>query len=160
MKVRKIAYWVTTVYIAFSLFYGGLAEVLEAGWHVSISSIGLIGVVQVLGYPVYVLYLIGIWKILGAIAILIPRTPRLKEWAYAGIFFNMSGAAVSWYAATIVGAAQIPPGYGSPVFHFVNAIHLLVVTLISWALRPDSRKIGNLFPWPEIREKGEATHAA
>ena len=146
MKGKDIAHWITTVYVAFTMFYGGLAEVLDASVRLSISSIGIATVVQILGYPPYFLYIIGTWKMLGAIAILVPRFPRLKEWAYAGIFFNMTGALISWLAVTVYGGVQIPVGYGSPAFHLANDLHLIVLALASWALRPQSRRLGNIFP--------------
>ena len=48
-----------------------------------------------LGYPLYFITIIGFWKVLGAITLLAPGFPRLKEWAYAGIFFDLTGAAAS-----------------------------------------------------------------
>ena len=80
---------------------------------------------------------------LGAIAIVVPGFPRLKEWAYAGIVFNMAGAFVSWLVVTVIAGVPIPAGYGSPIFHVINALHLIVLTLVSWALRPESRVLGN-----------------
>jgi uncharacterized membrane protein YphA (DoxX/SURF4 family) len=145
-KAKMIAYWITTIYVTLAIFYGGFAEVLDASVRVSIASIGVVGVVQVLGYPLYFLYIIGTWKMLGAIAILVPRFTRLKVWAYAGIFLNMSGALVSWLTVTVYGGVQIPAGYGSPIFHVVNALHLIVIALVSWALRPQSRRLGNILP--------------
>jgi len=144
-KAKTIAYWITTVYVALALFYAGFAELLDASARVAIASIGVVGVVQVLGYPLYFLYIIGTWKMLGAIAILVPRFPRLKEWAYAGILFNMTGALISWFAVTVYGGVEIPAGFGSPVFHVINALHLVVLALVSWALRPQSRRLGNVF---------------
>jgi hypothetical protein len=75
--------------------------------------------------------------VLAAIAILVPRFPRLKEWAYAGIFFDLTGAAASVAA---VG------GYGAYAFHIVAPLVLAVLTVASWALRPESRTIGVLLP--------------
>jgi uncharacterized membrane protein YphA (DoxX/SURF4 family) len=85
----------------------------------------------------YFFAILGYWKVLGAIAILVPRFPRLKEWAYAGIFFDLTGAAASVAA---VG------GYGAYAFHIVAPLVLAVLTVASWALRPESRVIGILFP--------------
>ena len=90
-----------------------------------------------LGYPLYFFPILGFWKILGAIAILVPRFPRLKEWAYAGIFFDLTGAAASNAA---VG------GYGVYAFHILAPLILAGLAVASWALRPESRKIGILFP--------------
>jgi hypothetical protein len=85
----------------------------------------------------YFFGILGIWKALGAIAILAPRFPRLKEWAYAGIFFDLTGAVASVAA---VGS------YGAYGFHILAPLILAVITVASWALRPDSRVIGVLFP--------------
>ncbi len=87
-KTKNIAYWTTTILIAFFIGSGGVAQIAQylANPH---------GVVPVLGYPMYFFAILGFWKVLGAIAILVPRYPRLKEWAYAGIFFDLTGAAAS-----------------------------------------------------------------
>jgi hypothetical protein len=85
----------------------------------------------------YFFAILGFWKVLGAIAILVPRFPRLKEWAYAGIFFDLTGAAASCAA---VG------GYGVYAFHVIAPLILAMLTMVSWALRPESRIIGILFP--------------
>jgi uncharacterized membrane protein YphA (DoxX/SURF4 family) len=142
-RARKIAYWVSTGYVALAMFYGGLAEVLDASIGVEFSSIGIRTVVAILGYPLYFVYIIGIAKMLGAIAIVVPHFPRLKEWAYAGIVFNMTGAFVSWLVVTVMNGVPIPAGYGLPMFHVINALHLIVLTVVSWALRPESRVLVN-----------------
>ncbi len=129
MKTRNIAYWTTTVLVAFFMS-GGLAQIVQfrANPH---------GVVPELGYPMYFFLILGIWKVLGAIAILAPGFPRLKEWAYAGIFFDVTGAAASCAA---VG------GYGAYGFHVLAPLIIAGLTVASWALRPPSRTIGLLFP--------------
>ena len=86
-----------------------------------------------LGYPLYFIIVLGIWKVLGAIAIVIPKFPRLKEWAYAGIFFEMTGAAVSHAVC------------GSAIWHIVITSIFAVLAIVSWVLRPQNRKLGNLF---------------
>ncbi len=134
-----IAYWVITGYVALALFYGGVAELLDVSTGLEFSSIGIATVVAILGYPLYFVYIIGICKILGAITILAPRLPRLKEWAYAGLVFNMAGALISWLVVTVINGVPIPARYGSPMFHVINAAHLLVLMVVSWALRPESR---------------------
>jgi hypothetical protein len=88
----------------------------------------------------YFFGILGVWKALGAIAILVPRYPRLKEWAYAGIFFDLTGAAASCAA---VG------GYGAYAFHVLAPLILTVIAMASWALRPQSRIIGVLIPAPD-----------
>jgi uncharacterized membrane protein YphA (DoxX/SURF4 family) len=129
MKTKSIAYWTTTILVAFFIS-GGVSQILQfrANPH---------GVVPELGYPLYFFAILGVWKVLGAIAILVPRFPRLKEWAYAGIFFDLTGAAASCAA---VG------GYGAYGFHVIAPLIIAGLTVASWALRPESRKIGVIFP--------------
>ena len=119
-----------TVLVAMPIGSGGVGQMAQylANPH---------GVVPVLGYPMYFFAILGLWKVLGAIAILAPRFPRLKEWAYAGIFFDLTGAAASCAA---VG------GYGAYGFHVIAPLILVGFTATSWALRPESRKIGVLIP--------------
>jgi uncharacterized membrane protein YphA (DoxX/SURF4 family) len=118
---RTIAYWVTTVLIVFVLGLGGVVDLMQPEEAVK-------GVTE-LGYPVYLCTILGVWKVLGAIALLLPGTPRLKEWAYAGTFFDLTGAAAShFYSHDPAAKIAIP----------------LVITLIavaSWALRPASRRL-------------------
>ena len=82
---------------------------------------------QKLGYAPHFMLILGVWKVLGAIAILIPRTPRLKEWAYAGIIFDLTGAAASHAAV------------GDPTWSVCLPLVLCVVTAASYMLRPESR---------------------
>jgi hypothetical protein len=98
----------------------------------------------------YFFGILGVWKVLGAIAILVPRFPRLKEWAYAGIFFDLTGAAASCAAVH---------GYGAYGFHVIAPLILTGFTVASWALRPESRTVGVLFP-AEKRQGGFETSAA
>jgi uncharacterized membrane protein YphA (DoxX/SURF4 family) len=129
-KANGIAYWTSTILIAFFIGSGGVAQVAQFLGNPH-------GVVPVLGYPMYFFAILGFWKVLGAIAILVPRFPRLKEWAYAGIFFDLTGAAASVVA---VG------GYGAYAFHVFAPLILAGLTVTSWALRPESRKLGVLIP--------------
>lgn len=121
-KSRNLAYWITTLIVAFSLVSGGAAQAL--GQHDTVA-----GVVR-LGYPVYFITLLGVWKVLGGLAILAPRLPRLKEWAYAGAFFDLTGAGIS-SAACGIGAR-----------HVLVPLVLAGVAMASWALRPASRRLG------------------
>jgi hypothetical protein len=82
-----------------------------------------------LGYPAYLMTIIGLWKLLGVIAVLIPKRPLLKEWAYAGFFFVMSGAFISHIIV------------GDPFGRTFPALLLLVLVIISWYFRPADRKI-------------------
>ena len=128
-KTKSIVYWTMTILVAFFMS-GGLSQIWQyyANPH---------GVVPELGYPMYFFAILGIWKVLGAIAILVPRYPRLKEWAYAGIFFDLTGAAASCAA---VGQ------YGAYAFHILAPLIIAGFTVASWALRPPSRTLGVLFP--------------
>ena len=96
-KAKSIVYWTMTILVAFFIGPGGGTQIWQyyANPH---------GVVPVLGYPMYFFAILGFWKVLGAIAILVPRYPRLKEWAYAGIFFDLTGAAASCAAGGGYGA--------------------------------------------------------
>lgn len=125
-KTRNIAYWTTTAFVAFSMS-GGIAQLARVPGVVD-------GFVRVLGYPPYFVTILGFWKVAGAIAILVPRFPRLKEWAYAGIFFDLTGAAAS--SAAVGGGA----------FHILAPLVAAVLAVASWALRPQSRTLGVLFP--------------
>jgi hypothetical protein len=129
MKAKRIAYWTATVLVAFFMS-GGVTQILQfkANPH---------GVVPQLGYPMYFFAILGFWKVLGALAILVPRFPRLKEWAYAGIFFDVTGAAASCAAVGVYGA------YG---FHVIAPLVIAGLAVASWALRPPSRTIGILIP--------------
>lgn len=151
-RARSILYWVITSYLALVMFVGGFAEILDAAADVEFSSIGIATVVAVLGYPFYFVYILGVAKILGAIAIMAPAFPRLKEWAYAGLTFNMLGALLSWLIVTVIQGVPIPDGYGTPLFHVLNAGHLVVVILVSWLLRPTGRTLGRILP------KSRSTH--
>jgi hypothetical protein len=105
---------------------GGVAHVL----HVQASVDGFVR----LGYPLHFVTLLGIWKILGALAVLAPKFPRLKEWAYAGIAFDLTGAAFAW---AVVGGSDSLSNAG----HIIVPLAGLAVAFTSWALRPDSRKL-------------------
>ena len=130
MKWKSISYWVITGMVAFFIGSGGAAELARVPGNIE-------GLVQ-LGYPPYFATIIGFWKVLGAIAILVPGFPRLKEWAYAGIFFNMTGA-----AATAVFAGAAP-------WHVIVDLVLAALTVASWALRPPSRRLeGGFYKFAE-----------
>jgi uncharacterized membrane protein YphA (DoxX/SURF4 family) len=129
MKTKVIGYWATTLTVALELLVGGEWDLAHRP--------NVVQVVTHLGYPVYLLTILGFWKLLAAIALLASRFARLKEWAYAGIVFELTGAAVS----------QAVRGHRSDL---IGPLVLLGLALASWALRPQSRVLGTLFP------KGEA----
>lgn len=122
MKInKKITYWFVTIFLSFGMLAGGIQQMLQIG--------GYNEIVTKLGYPLYLLSILGIWKIIGVIVILIPKFPLVKEWAYAGFFFAMSGAALSHFAML------------QPLTDALPSIILLCVTVASWYLRPNKRKI-------------------
>ncbi len=125
-RAKLVVYWVATGLVASAMLSGGVAQVVHAPANVD-------GFVH-LGYPLHFVTLLGIWKILGAMALLAPGFPRLKEWAYAGIVFDLSGAAFAWAA---VGGSDTLGNAG----HILVPLAGLVVALTSWTLRPDSRKL-------------------
>lgn len=120
-KSNKIIYWIATVFLAFGMLAGGVQQLLQIG--------GYVEIVGKLGYPIYLLSILGAWKILGVIAILVPKFTLVKEWAYAGFFFAMSGAAISH----IVVSHSVNEAFPSLV--------LLIMTVVSWYFRPADRKI-------------------
>jgi uncharacterized membrane protein YphA (DoxX/SURF4 family) len=122
MNIKTITYWLSTALVAFSIGSGAIGE-LTHSW-------GTLETVTILGYPLYFLTIIGIWKLLGAAAILAPGLPRIKEWAYAGIVFNMTGAAASHAFSNDFG----PGGY-----HIIATLSVAALAVVSWALRPSSR---------------------
>jgi hypothetical protein len=130
MRGKSIVYWTMTILVAFPIGSGGVSQVAQYLRNPH-------GVVPELGYPMYFFAILGCWKVLGAIAILVPRFPLLKEWAYAGIFFDLTGAAAS---CALVG------GYGAYGFHVIAPLIITGFCVASWALRPESRRIGILFP--------------
>ena len=120
-KRNVIWYWIITGILSFCIFTGGLTQALQLKQTIQ----GF----KPLGYPIYFISLIGIWKMLGIIAILIPNFKLLKEWAYAGIFFTMTGAVISHIASNDIHAQIIAP------------IVFAVFTVLSWYLRPADKKI-------------------
>ena len=125
-RSKLVTYWVTTGLVTLSMLSGGVAHVL----HVPASVDGFVR----LGYPLHFVTLLGIWKLLGALALLAPKFPRLKEWAYAGIAFDLTGAAFAW---AVVGERDSLSNAG----HIIVPLVGLVLALTSWALRPASRRL-------------------
>jgi uncharacterized membrane protein YphA (DoxX/SURF4 family) len=123
-KRNKIIYWIATLWLALGMTSTGVVQLMHMKQEVD--------KMTTLGYPLYFLTIIGIWKILGVIAVLIPKFPLLKEWAYAGFFFAMSGAVFSHLAN------------GDEPKELFGPILLLVLTIVSWYFRPADRKINAL----------------
>lgn len=129
MKKRdKIIYWVSTLWLALGMVSTGLVQLLRVESPGAVAPPGVYGI-QYLGYPVYFLTILGTWKLLGVIAVLLPGLPLLKEWAYAGFFFLMSGAVFSHFALK------------DPWIEFLPSLLLLALTVSSWYFRPSERKM-------------------
>ena len=120
-KRNKIIYWISTLWMGLGMVSSAIVQLLKVNEQVA--------AFNHLGYPVYLMTLLGVWKILGMVVILIPKYPLLKEWAYAGFFFTMSGAAWSHIAA------------GDAMKEIFPSLLLLVLTLVSYYFRPTDRKI-------------------
>jgi hypothetical protein len=135
--VKSVAYWVATIVVAAETLAGGATDLVH-GQSLLVTGTPVLDVVTGLGYPAYVLTILGIWKLLGGAALLAPRLPRLKEWAYAGIVFELMGAAASLIVR------------GHPAGDIATPLLLAGLAMASWALRPPSRTLGDLLPlrWP------------
>lgn len=127
-KRNKIIYWISTLWLASGLAATGVQQLLKVQLEGVIAPPAVYGIAQ-LGYPVYLLTIIGVWKILGVVALLVPKYPLLKEWAYAGVFFLLTGAIFSHLASS------------SSMSELFPATLLLVLTVLSWYYRPEARKI-------------------
>jgi hypothetical protein len=120
-RSRATAYWIFTLLIAAGLIVGGTLDLLHTAY--------VRAIIDHIGYPAYILFILGVWKLLGAVAILVPGYRLLKEWAYAGGFFVYSGAVAShllsgdglqrWAAPAVLGA----------------------ILIASWAWRPANRRL-------------------
>lgn len=121
MNARVIGYWITTALVAFSMVSGGVMDVLRGDQ--------VMEGMRHLGYPDYFAVILGVWKIAGGLAIVLPKLPLVKEWAYAGIIFDLTGASASHAAA------------GDPAFNIVVPVVIALITAGSWWLRPASRKL-------------------
>ncbi len=120
-KRNKIIYWIATLWLSLGMVSSGLIQLLHNQMEVD--------AMAHLGYPVYFLTIIGVWKLLGVVAILVPKYPLLKEWAYAGFFFTMTGALASYI------------GVGDPIGQMFPAVLLITLTVVSWYFRPANRKL-------------------
>ena len=120
-KRNKIIYWIATIWLSLGMLSTAIVQLLQTEEEVKMMTR--------LGYPVYFLVIIGGWKILGVVAILIPKFPLLKEWAYAGFFIAMSGAIVSH----LINGDEAKGLFGPAL--------LLVLTMVSWYFRPAERKL-------------------
>jgi hypothetical protein len=121
VNIKTVAYWVCTGLVVFFIGSGGLAYAMQVPDVVQ-------GVVA-LGFPVHFVVLLGVWKVLGSITILVPGFPLIKEWAYAGIMFDLTGAASASVAS------------GGEWWHVAAPLSIAMLVAASWALRPDSRRL-------------------
>ena len=119
-KKNKIIYWIATIWLALGMLSTGIVQLLKMKEEVDMFTR--------LGYPGYFLVILGIWKILGVVTVLIPKFPLLKEWAYAGFLFAMSGAIFSHLAS------------GDGAKEYFGPTLLLILTVVSWYFRPADRK--------------------
>jgi len=119
-KRDKIIYWISTIWLALGMVSTGVVQLMKMKEEVDMF-------IRI-GYPIYLLTILGVWKILGVIAVLIPKFPLLKEWAYAGFFFAMSGAVFSHLAV------------GDEAKELFGPVLLIVLTVVSWYFRPADRK--------------------
>jgi hypothetical protein len=124
-KTKLIIYWITTGLVAIGMTGSGLAQIFHAK--------AMVELITPLGYPLYLLYIIGVWKILAVITILLPGFKLVKEWAYAGLFFVMTGAL----------ASHLLSGDGS-VKGIIGPVFQTVFIILSWYCRPANRKISSV----------------
>jgi hypothetical protein len=120
-KRNKIIYWIATIWLSVAMLASGLQQIFHTK--------SFVDIIVPLGYPIYFLTILGVWKILGVITILIPKFGLVKEWAYAGFFFIMSGAVFSHIAS------------GDSIIKLLPSLILLIMTVVSWYFRPADRKI-------------------
>jgi uncharacterized membrane protein YphA (DoxX/SURF4 family) len=120
-KRNKIIYWIFTLWLSLGMVSTGIVQLMQTKEETDMFNH--------LGFPLYLLTILGVCKLLGVIAVLIPRFPLLKEWTYAGFFFTMSGAVVSHLIMKDPMNEVFPP------------LLLVFLTMISWYFRPDGRKI-------------------
>lgn len=125
MKKRdKIIYWIATVWLSLGMTSSAIVQLIKMKEETDMMTH--------LGYPLYFLTIIGVWKILGVIAVLAPKFPLIKEWAYAGFFFVASGALFSHIAS------------GDEAMELFGPSLLIVLTVVSWYFRPASRKLNSV----------------
>ena len=123
VKRNKIIYWIATIWLALGMAATGIQQLFHMEVEGALAPPGVYGITQ-LGYPVYFLTILGAWKILGVIALLIPKFPLLKEWAYAGFFFLLTGAIFSHIAT------------GHSMSELFPSALLLILLVVSWYFRP------------------------
>src|SRR5215510_9877835 len=137
-RIRTITYWTFTVLLVWELVAGSLWNFERIEWiRLQLNH---------LGYPVYLAYILGVWLMGGAAAIIVPGFPRLKEWAYAGCCFHFSGAMASHMMA----------GDWSPISMWLTPLMFWIFGMVSWALSPADRRLPNAELGPEARPRAWA----
>jgi uncharacterized membrane protein YphA (DoxX/SURF4 family) len=127
-RTKSIIYWISTLWLSAGMVATGVQQFLHMQVAGAVAPPGVEGMTK-LGYPVYFLTVIGFWKILGVIALLVPKFPLVKEWAYAGFVILLTGALYSHIAVGHGAKDLFPAGL------------LLAMTGLSWFLRPESRTL-------------------
>jgi uncharacterized membrane protein YphA (DoxX/SURF4 family) len=138
-KTNHVAFWICTALVAFFMISGGLANIFLQE--------SIAGFIE-LGYPAHFARILGVWKVLGGIAILAPRFPRLKEWAYAGMTFELTGAAIT---DAVAGDMSQPWSY---VGHITAPLVIAAMALVSWALRPKNRMLDGAVAGGQMPREG------
>lgn len=137
MKAKQIGYWVTLVLFCLAMAGGGVADLMH--------SPQIMESMTKLGFPEYVATILGFWKIAGVVALLLPGLGLLKEWAYAGFFFDLTGATM---AHLFVKDAMPEP---------IIPLVILAIGMASWYLRPASRRV---VPAPAVGTVEPSANAA
>lgn len=140
MKSIKFSYWIPTAILALGFLGGGIADLTHAP--------NIVEEMTALGFPSYVMTILGVWKVLAAIALVVPGFPQLKEWAYAGIAFDLIGATTSHLMA------------GSPIDKAIIPLVFLAIAFVSWALRPESRRLPKTFAFSGVGATAPAPQVA
>ena len=140
--MKSAAYWTATALIALETLAGGVMDLVHGPAEV-VTGPSVVEVVTDLGYPVYILTILGVAKLLGGATLLAPGLPRLKEWAYAGIVFELAGASVSLFAR------------GHDAGDVATPLLLAAVAIASWALRPPGRTLGQPAIAPRVQTSGD-----
>ena len=120
-KRNKIIYWIATGWLALGMTSTAIVQLIHMKEEADM--------ITHLGYPIYFMTILGVWKILGVVAVLVPKFPLVKEWAYAGFFFAMSGAVFSHLAC------------GDGAKEFFGPTLLIILTVVSWYFRPSDRRL-------------------
>lgn len=120
-KRNKIIYWIATVWLSLGMTSTGIVQIIHQQEEMDMF--------KRLGYPDYFATILGAWKLLGVVAVLAPRFPLVKEWAYAGFIFTMTGAIISHMIV------------GDGAKEFFGPTLLIILTIVSWYFRPAERRL-------------------